>query len=91
MTWRVFRYVPFTVGQDESAEPTYEAECVSGDDSQCEAESGPQLTPDGVEEWMRKHAQETGHRRYFRIFSDYAVMEPPTGMGELVRANGGTA
>ncbi|SCK50766.1 hypothetical protein [Streptomyces sp. WMMB 322] len=76
MTRRKFRYVPFTIEQDETSEPVYEAECVSGEATECRAESGPQHDPEPVEEWMRKHTQGTGHRRYLRAFSDYAVMRP---------------
>ncbi len=31
MPRRTFRYVPFTITQDRTAEPEYEARCVSGD------------------------------------------------------------
>ncbi|MEU1628650.1 hypothetical protein ABZ746_25740 [Streptomyces sp. NPDC020096] len=73
---RVFRYVPFTITQDATAEPTYEAECVSGDEAGCGAESGPHHDPEPVEEWMRKHTQESGHLNYWRCFADNAVMKP---------------
>lgn len=68
------------------ASPTYEAECASGDAVECGAESGPHHGPGPVEEWMRGHAQDTGHRRYLRIYSDYAIMRPPS-----AAADGGTA
>lgn len=91
MTRRVLRYVPFTVEQDETAEPEYEARCVSGGDAECGAESGTHSGPGSVEEWQRRHAQETGHRRYRRNFGDYAVMRPPAELAEPAGANGGTA
>ncbi|WP_018383530.1 DUF7848 domain-containing protein [Wenjunlia vitaminophila] len=88
MTRRVFRYVPFTIEQDQTAEPEYEARCVSGDDAECGARSGTHGRPEGVEEWQRKHTQDTGHRRYRRNFGDYAVMRPaeerPPERGALV-------
>ncbi|WP_338671837.1 hypothetical protein V1460_02465 [Streptomyces sp. SCSIO 30461] len=91
MTRRVFRYVPFTIEQDATAEPEYEARCVSGDETECGADSGTHSGPGPVEEWQRKHTQETGHRRYRRNFGDYAVIRPPAELAGLARADGGTA
>ncbi|MEV0470577.1 hypothetical protein [Streptomyces prunicolor] len=73
---RIFRYVPYSIVQDPTAEPEYEAHCVSGDDHDCAAASGPHANPTDVEEWQRKHPQETRHTRYRRSFADYAVLEP---------------
>ncbi|MGW0708629.1 DUF7848 domain-containing protein [Streptomyces sp. NPDC002643] len=75
-TRRIFRYVPYVIAQDQSAEPEYEATCVSGDEVECGATSGVHHDPAGVEEWQRKHTQETRHLRYRRSFGDYAVLEP---------------
>lgn len=72
---RLFRYVPYSIVQDASAEPEYEAHCVSGDERDCDATSGPCGTPAEVEEWQRRHTQETRHTRYRRSFMDYAVLE----------------
>ncbi|KOG53626.1 hypothetical protein ADK76_27000 [Streptomyces griseoflavus] len=77
MPRRTFRYVPFTITQDRTAEPEYEARCVSGGETECGAESGTHHAPGPVEGWQRKHTQETGHRRYRRDFGDYAVVQPP--------------
>ncbi|MFI1356974.1 hypothetical protein ACH4TV_25845 [Streptomyces sp. NPDC020898] len=79
-TRRTFRYVPFTIVQDVTAEPEYATRCVSGDEFECGAESGVQGHPADVEEWQRRHMQETRHARYRRTFADYAVMEPPDGV-----------
>ncbi|GHE97354.1 hypothetical protein GCM10018785_72350 [Streptomyces longispororuber] len=76
MTRRLFRYVPFTIEQDRTAEPEYEARCVSGDAADCGACSGTYSGPAPVEEWQRTHTQATGHRRYRRNFGDYAVLRP---------------
>ena len=88
MTRRVFRHVPFTIEQDQTAEPEYEARCVSGDDAECGVRSGTHSRPGPVEEWQRNHTQETGHRRFRRNFGDYAVMrqteELPLERGVLV-------
>jgi hypothetical protein len=72
---RIFRYVPYSIVQDMSAEPEYEARCVSGTERDCGAGSGPCADPAAVEEWQRRHTQETRHTRYRRSFADYAVLE----------------
>ncbi|MFF4985134.1 hypothetical protein ACFY3O_34455 [Streptomyces sp. NPDC001046] len=72
---RVFRYVPYTIVQDPSAQPEYEARCVSGEEADCGAGSGVRSAPAEVEEWQRRHTQETRHLRYRRCFADYAVLE----------------
>lgn len=77
----VMRYVPFTVQQDPTAHPTYVAECVIGEKSDCGATSGEHHDPAPVEEWMRKHVQDTQHTRYRRTFTDYAVWEPAEEIG----------
>jgi len=76
---RVFRFVPYAIVQDATAEPEYEARCVSGDEADCGAGSGPRNGPAEVEEWQRRHTQETRHLRYRRNFADYAVLEPVEG------------
>ncbi|WP_330290393.1 DUF7848 domain-containing protein [Streptomyces sp. NBC_00576] len=73
---RIFRYVPYSIVQDGSAEPEYEACCVSGDEDNCGALSGWHPDPAKVEEWQRRHTQETGHTRYRRCFADYSGLEP---------------
>ncbi|MGP3947241.1 DUF7848 domain-containing protein [Streptomyces sp. 7N604] len=89
VTRRVFRYVPFTIEQDETAEPEYEARCVSGDEAECGAQSGMHSHPRPVEQWQRRHTQETGHLRYRRDFGDYAVMQPPGGAGRAAAGERG--
>lgn len=81
--------MPFTIVQDAMAEPEYATRCVSGDESECGAESGARSHPADVEEWQRKHTQDTRHTRYRRTFADYAVMEPPDGIA--VRTSGAWA
>ncbi|WP_444465642.1 DUF7848 domain-containing protein [Streptomyces afghaniensis] len=71
----MFRYVPYSIVQDASAVPEYQAYCVSGEEEDCGASSGPRQTPAEVEEWQRRHTQETRHLRYRRSFADYAVLE----------------
>ncbi|MDN3028850.1 hypothetical protein [Streptomyces sp. S.PB5] len=75
-TRRIFRFVPYSIVQDATAEPVYEALCVSGDESDCGAGSGPCRHPSEVEDWQRRHTQETRHLRYRRTFADYAALSP---------------
>ncbi|MFJ7291544.1 DUF7848 domain-containing protein [Streptomyces collinus] len=75
---RIFRYVPYTIVQDASALPEYEAYCVSGEERDCGAGSGRCQGPGEVEEWQRRHTQETRHLRYRRSFADYAVLQQVT-------------
>ncbi|CAL9500071.1 hypothetical protein SUDANB1_03410 [Streptomyces sp. enrichment culture] len=75
---RTFRYVPYTIVQDASALPEYEAYCVSGEERDCGAGSGRCQGPGEVEEWQRRHTQETRHLRYRRSFADYAVLQQVT-------------
>lgn len=83
MSRRTFLFVPFTIEQDHLVEPEYAARCVSGAETECGAGSATYNCPEPVEEWQRRHAQETGHRRYRRNFGDYAVMRPPAGLAVL--------
>ncbi|MEN3585949.1 hypothetical protein AAH978_17560 [Streptomyces sp. ZYX-F-203] len=68
-------YVPYTIVRDPSAEPEYQASCVSADGTGCGAASGPRPSPDEVEEWQHRHTRETLHTRYRRSFADYAVLD----------------
>lgn len=58
MTPGAYGHVPYAVVPDESAEPTYEAECASGVIACCES-SGPHRDTGPVEAWMRRHAEDT--------------------------------
>ncbi len=75
---RSYRYVPWTITRDPLALPVYRADCVTGEEKDC----GEMIRSGGlewVEEWMRRHTQETGHTRYCRTLADYVTMEPPEG------------
>ncbi|MEV6761038.1 hypothetical protein AB0N16_10380 [Streptomyces sp. NPDC051105] len=70
------RRAQLVLAQDDTAEPEYDAYCVSGDGADCGAASGPFASPAAVEEWQRRHTRGTRHPRYRRSFTDYAVLEP---------------
>ncbi|MFE7120769.1 hypothetical protein ACFU99_35595 [Streptomyces sp. NPDC057654] len=52
--------------------------CVSGDDVECKAESGVYVVEAPAEEWMRRHTQATGHKRYRWSYGRYMLVEPPS-------------
>ncbi|MEV0267018.1 hypothetical protein AB0I49_37550 [Streptomyces sp. NPDC050617] len=84
---RIYRYVPWSIVQDSATYPEYRADCVTGADEDC-GEMIRAGGPDWVEEWMRRHTQDTGHRDYRRTVTDYALLEPPDELrGRLVTSN----
>ncbi|MFH8983788.1 DUF7848 domain-containing protein [Streptomyces varsoviensis] len=88
MSRRIFRYVPHTVELDPFTHTEFSVTCVSGDDIECGAESAMAIDPSAAAEWMRKHAQATGHKRYRRNFGDYVTLEPPEKFdGRLIKGN----
>jgi hypothetical protein len=91
VTRPVSRHVPFTIEQDRTAEPEYEVRCVSGDGTECGAESGTHGGPGPVEEGRRGHTQESGHRRCRRAVGDHAVPRPAAGLSGPGRPADGEA
>ncbi|MFJ9901224.1 hypothetical protein ACIQPR_48795 [Streptomyces sp. NPDC091280] len=82
MTTRTFRFRQFEISTqsgvtaDESAEPEFEAVCVSGDEKECGEESGLLADAEHLDRWMAEHTRDTGHRRYRRTYGEYATVEP---------------
>ncbi|MEW1616499.1 hypothetical protein [Streptomyces sp. NPDC088744] len=88
MTTRTFRLRLFEVrpaagasgrtgaAADESAEPEFEAVCVSGDEEECGEESGLLLDAELLDRWMVGHTRDTGHQRFRRAYCEYATVEP---------------
>lgn len=72
----VIRHVTYRAAQDPMGEVSRRAVCVSGDDTDCGADSGEVPTEEAAVEWMAKHTAETGHKRYQRTYTDYAIVEP---------------
>ncbi|MEV6840989.1 hypothetical protein AB0N17_42045 [Streptomyces sp. NPDC051133] len=88
-TTRTFRFRQFDVHQeagtpaqsgvtaDESAEPEYEARCVSGDEEDCGEASGPLADAEQLDKWMAEHTRDNpGHQRFRRAYCEYATVEP---------------
>lgn len=72
----ISRVVDFKTTRDPLGELTWQAVCVSGEEEEC-GESCPEMgTDEEANEWMAKHSSKTGHRRFRRSHSDYAVVEP---------------
>lgn len=80
MTRAVFRYVPYTTFQDQTVEPEYSAYCAAGEEKPCGAVSGVHSCAVDVDEWMRIHMRETGHRHFRRRFDDFAELGPTGGL-----------
>ncbi|MFE9169464.1 DUF5753 domain-containing protein [Streptomyces kebangsaanensis] len=57
--YRFRDYKVTSVTADQTAEPSYEAECVTGDDADCGAASGVLFTSDDVTRWMVCHTRDT--------------------------------
>lgn len=75
MTRSVFRYVEYLTRQDPTGELSWAVECVSGEEKDCEASSGPMIGETPAVRWMSNHTAATGHNRYRRTFTDYALTE----------------
>ncbi|MEV5879868.1 hypothetical protein AB0L75_37770 [Streptomyces sp. NPDC052101] len=72
----VLRFVNYKTIRDPDGEFTYEARCVSGDDTECGTESMVLGSDAAVNDWMAHHTAQTGHQRFKRSFEDYAIVEP---------------
>ncbi|MFJ5234523.1 hypothetical protein ACIQBJ_32045 [Kitasatospora sp. NPDC088391] len=75
-TTKTFRFRNYDIHPDPAGETTYAAECVSGDEADCGAQSGDEDEPTKVDTWIAKHVRDTGHQRFRRTVADYATAEP---------------
>ncbi|GHE08524.1 DUF7848 domain-containing protein [Streptomyces alanosinicus] len=71
----VLRFVTYKITRDPDGEVTFQARCVCGDDKECGAESNVLGGEEAVSDWMAEHTVATGHRRFERIFKDYALVQ----------------
>jgi hypothetical protein len=74
------RFVTFKVKGDPYGEVTWQARCASGGQAPCGAESKVLGGEQAVVDWMAEHCNETGHARFERVFTDYALVERPQPM-----------
>jgi len=72
----ITRFVTFKTTRDPIGELTWRAVCVSGEEEECGASCPEQEDDEDANEWMAKHASQTGHSRFKRFHSDYAIVEP---------------
>ncbi|MCX4910164.1 hypothetical protein [Streptomyces sp. NBC_00878] len=79
MTRQIFRYENYTTRQDPTVEPEYSAECV-GDQQACGEKSGKRSAANDVDDWMREHMRDAGHRHFRRSFEDFAELELTAGI-----------
>ncbi|MGR6971406.1 DUF7848 domain-containing protein [Streptomyces cynarae] len=75
-TTRSFRFRNYEIRPDTTAETTYAAECVTGDEADCGAQSGEEIDPRQVDRWIAEHVRDTTHGRFRRTTTTYAVAEP---------------
>ncbi|QEU92796.1 hypothetical protein [Streptomyces kanamyceticus] len=88
---RLFRWDPFTTAQDPTVEPEYAALCVSGDEKACGAYSGVMGGALTVDDWMRQHLRDTGHRHFRRTFTDFAELFESRQANQFEAAQSGRA
>lgn len=70
-----FRYVDYKTTLDPAGEQTWRAVCVAGDEKDCGAKSPESGDEEAANDWMAEHTAETGHGRFKRTYSDYALVE----------------
>ncbi|MCX4699017.1 hypothetical protein [Streptomyces sp. NBC_01373] len=75
-TTKTFRFRNYEITGDPLGEVTYAAECVSGEEANCGAESGDMAEKTDVDRWIAEHVRDTDHRRYRRTVADYVLAEP---------------
>ncbi|OCC09543.1 hypothetical protein [Streptomyces sp. PTY087I2] len=75
-TSKTFRFRNYDIRTDDTAEPTYSAECVTGDDADCGARSGEEVERDKLNKWIAEHVRDTGHERFRVTTANYAVATP---------------
>ncbi|WP_051851978.1 hypothetical protein [Streptomyces sp. NRRL F-5650] len=76
MTRAVLRFVDYKATSDPAGESVWSAVCVSGEEKDCGATSRELGGEEVAIAWMAEHCAETGHNRFKRSFSDYALVVP---------------
>ncbi|MFI6084709.1 hypothetical protein ACIBBB_27685 [Streptomyces sp. NPDC051217] len=71
-----FREYHVTIVADSLALPTYQAVCVTGEDSNCGATSGALLAPDELTHWIAEHCAQSGHELYEQTHRAVVRAEP---------------
>ncbi|MGV9340589.1 DUF7848 domain-containing protein [Streptomyces sp. NPDC003688] len=76
MARKTYRFRNYAIRSDDTALPTYAAECVTGEEEDCGAHSGEEGDTTQVDRWIAEHVRDTGHQRFKRTAATYAVAEP---------------
>ncbi|MER7817413.1 hypothetical protein [Streptomyces sp. NPDC096153] len=63
---KTYRLRNYRVTPDETALPSYQAVCVSGEEADCGADSTDQPDEEALTRWMAEHTRDTGHDRFKR-------------------------
>ncbi|MFD9151946.1 DUF7848 domain-containing protein [Streptomyces albidoflavus] len=78
MTRATYRFRQYVVTPDELAEPAFQAVCVSGEQTDCGADSGDQEDEEALTRWMTEHTRDTGHGRFRVAPWSYVMVEAGT-------------
>ncbi|MCX5426092.1 hypothetical protein [Streptomyces sp. NBC_00078] len=71
-----YRFRAYNFTADQSTLPTYQAVCVTGDDADCGADSGPQESEENLNRWMAEHSRDTAHATFRRAQWSYVEVQP---------------
>ncbi|MEZ0088891.1 hypothetical protein [Streptacidiphilus sp. EB129] len=61
-----FREYKITTVDDPLSLPTFSAECVTGEETDCGVSSGEGHSAEHIVRWIARHCAETGHQMYER-------------------------
>ncbi|AEW92749.1 MULTISPECIES: DUF7848 domain-containing protein [Streptomycetaceae] len=75
-TTKTFRFRNYDIHPDTTAETTYAAECVTGEEADCGAQSGEEVEAAKVDRWIAEHVRNTGHQRFRRTVASFVTAEP---------------
>ena len=75
-TTKTFRFRNYDIHPDPTAETTYAAECVTGEEADCGAQSGDEIDVTKVDRWIAEHVRDTEHERFRRTVAHYVTATP---------------
>ncbi|MCX5153722.1 hypothetical protein OG914_06820 [Streptomyces sp. NBC_00291] len=80
---RIFRFKDFTTRRDPDSLPECWAVCTGEGDEACGAQSDALNDAENVDEWMREHMKNTGHRHFQRTAVDFAELIPTDELAQV--------
>lgn len=78
MTRATYRFREYGITPDPLGVPDHQAVCVSGDETDCGADSEAQPDGEALARWMAEHTRDTGHLRFRVAQWGYALVEAGT-------------